>query len=126
MPAPKPYTDGLMPRSLFILKAAIDTFVLLAVVTTGAYVLAINLHALGGDRRWTRQCAAAGILALVLFLLGVSAVVLASDGGGASSLVGVLWQGLLVGWAAEIVMLFQVGRNGWRDLQRRPHPFLVN
>ena len=34
--------------------------------------------------------------------------------------------GLLVGWSVAAAVLFWLGRHGWRGLQRRQHPFLMD
>lgn len=34
--------------------------------------------------------------------------------------------GLVVAWAAAAAVLLWLSRRGWRDMQRRPHPFLVD
>ena len=107
-------------------QRAIDIFAVLVVVTAAAQVVAFSLRVVGGDRRRTWESGVAGILALVLFLLGVLAVVLSSNRGNPSSLPAVLWPALLAGWFFEIVLLWRLGRRGWRSLQQRPHPFLPN
>jgi hypothetical protein len=104
----------------------VDIFAVLVIVTAAAHVLAVSLYVLGNGRRGAWDSRVAGILGLVLFFLGVMAVVLASHPGHAPPLLGVLWQALLAGWLIEIAMVFRVGRRGWRGLQQRPHPFLVN
>lgn len=107
-------------------QQAIDIFSVLVIVTAAAQVIAFSLHVVGDGRRHARDSRVAGILGLVLFFLGVTAVVLWSHPGNAPPLLGVLWQVLFAGWLIEVVMLFRVGYRGWRGLQRRPHPFLVN
>lgn len=106
-------------------QRAIDIFAVLVVVTAAAQVVAFSLHVLGGDSRRMWESRVAGILALVLFLLGVLAVVFSSNRGNASPLPVVLWPVLLAGWLVEVALLFRLGRRGWHGLQQRAHPFLV-
>ena len=105
---------------------AIELFAVLVVVTAAAHAVAFSLHVLGGDSRQSAESRVAGILALVLFLLGVLASVFSGSLRDASLLPAVLWPALLAGWIVEVALLFRIGHRGWRGLQRRPHPFLVS
>ncbi len=58
--------------------------------------------------------------------IGLSAGIVQSNASPAVSLSESAWLVLVIGWSMFCVALVWLGRRGWRGLQRRPHPFLVN
>ncbi|CAM5347568.1 hypothetical protein RLIN73S_03191 [Rhodanobacter lindaniclasticus] len=37
-----------------------------------------------------------------------------------------VWVGLVMAWSIAAIVLSWLGQRGWRNLRRRPHPFLVD
>jgi hypothetical protein len=58
--------------------------------------------------------------------IGVSGAIVKSDASPAVTFGHVDLLALAIGWSVFFVVLLWLGLRGWRALQQRPHPFLVN
>ncbi len=93
---------------------------LLGQLCGAALLLVLTLMAFAGGSLSGPNIAGLVVLAMIWFCLPIVSVLV--------SRVPVPWLGLMVaiGWVAAAGVLLWLGGRCWRELQQRPHPFLVN
>lgn len=103
-----------------------DMFVLLLVFGAAGFVIAFTLRVAGGCASGQWPSRMVGLLGLLLFTGTLLAGAFSIDIHVGPAALHRFYQALLLGWLIVAVMLLRLGREGWRALQRMPHPFLVN
>jgi hypothetical protein len=102
----------------------VETFVSLSQLGGMAFGIAFALVIIGG--RVPRKWVTAALTVFSCIMINVSLFVPTMNDPGKIQLGFMSLQTLLIaGWIAFAVVLFWLGRRGWRGLQQRPHPFLA-
>lgn len=110
------YAGGLLAHS----SIASVIFATLCSATTFALTAAITLRALGGKPLNGLLVVALTILTAAVCTMAMSITLAASHADVARA------ASLAVALLIMLVVLIAIGYDGWRALQRRPHPFLAN
>ncbi|WP_449423255.1 hypothetical protein [Rhodanobacter lindaniclasticus] len=101
-------------------------FATLAQLGCAATIVALTLSVFGGSPLpgWGLGVLLGGMVLLVI--ASTFAPMFATLGRHPYPLGEGVWVGLVMAWSIAAIVLSWLGQRGWRNLRRRPHPFLVD